>query len=94
MLKLHESTLIFKREDCIYFLKKHENGLHIFLEFLENLVSVLEDITMIQVESFKNPFREISWLFTRLTGQESTTTISRMVLYILYFTFKEKSIFD
>jgi hypothetical protein len=29
-----------------------------------------------------------------MIGQESTTTISRMILYILYFTVKEKAIFD
>jgi hypothetical protein len=55
---------------------------------------VPEDITRIKVDSFKNPFREIAWFFTKLIGQESTATISRMILYILYFTVKEKSIFD
>jgi hypothetical protein len=43
---------------------------------------------------FKNPFREIIWLFTRIIGQENTATISRMILYILYFTVKEQAIFD
>jgi hypothetical protein len=30
----------------------------------------------------------------RLTRQETTTNISRMILYILYFTVKEQAIFD
>jgi hypothetical protein len=94
MLKLLEPTLTFKGEDCRYFLKKHDNGLDLLLEFLENPMVVPEDITRIQVISFKNPFREITWLFTRLTGQESTATISRMILYILYFIVKEKATFD
>jgi hypothetical protein len=94
MLKLPEPTLTFKGEDCRDFLKKHDNGLDLLPEYLENPTTVPEDITRIQVDSFKNPFREITWLFTRLTGQESTTTISRMILYILYFTVKEKAIFD
>jgi hypothetical protein len=94
MLKLPEPTLTFKGEDCRDFLKKHNNGLDLLPEYLENPASIPEDITRIQVESFKNPYREIAWLFTRLTGQESTATISRMILYILYFTVKEHAIFD
>jgi hypothetical protein len=94
MLNLHEPTLTFKGEDCRDFLKRHDNDMDLLLEFLENPVVVPEDITRIQVDSFKNPFQEIAWLFTKLTGQESTATISRMILYILYFTIKEKAIFD
>jgi hypothetical protein len=76
MLKLPEPTLTFKGEDCRDFLKRHDNGMDLFPEFLENLMAVPEDITRIQVDSFKNPFQEIAWLFTRMTGQESTATIS------------------
>jgi hypothetical protein len=32
--------------------------------------------------------------FSRVTGQESTTTIPRLALYILYFTVHEQAIFD
>jgi hypothetical protein len=78
MLKLQEPTLTFKGEDNIYFLKKHNNGLDLLPEYLENPVTIPEDITRIQVDSFKNPFREIAWFFT----------ISRTILYILYFTIK------
>jgi hypothetical protein len=88
MLKLPDPTLTFKGEDCRDILKKHENGLDLLHEFLENPTDVPKDITRIQVDSFKNPFREINQFFTRLTGQESTTTISCMILYILYFTIK------
>jgi hypothetical protein len=42
----------------------------------------------------KNPYREIAWLFTRITGQENIASISWMILYILYFTIQEKVIFD
>jgi hypothetical protein len=88
MLKLPEPMLTFKGEDCRDLLKRHNNGLDLLPEYLENLASILEDITRIQVNSFKNPFPEIAWLFTRLTGQESTATISHMILYILYFIVK------
>jgi hypothetical protein len=94
MLRLPDPTLTFKGEDCREFLKKHDNGLDLLPEFLENPTVVPGDMTRLQVSAFKNPFREIAWLFTRITGQESTTNISRMILYILYFTVKEQAIFD
>jgi len=90
ILKLSEPTLTFKGEDCRDFLKNHDNNLDLFPKLLDNAVSVPEDITMFQVDSFKKPFREIAWLFTRVTGQESTTTISCMIVYILYFIVEEK----
>jgi hypothetical protein len=96
MLKLPEPTLTFKGEDCRDFLKKkkkHDNFLNLLPEFLDNPSVVREDITSIQVDSFKNCFREIAWLFTKLTDQESTATISCMIHYFLYFTVKEKTIF-
>jgi hypothetical protein len=46
-----------------------------------------------KVSSFRNPFRGIAWLFTRIMGQESTTIVSCMDLYYLYFTFNEEAIF-
>jgi hypothetical protein len=36
----------------------------------------------------------VAWLFTRITSQESATTIPRLALYILYFTIREEVIFD
>jgi hypothetical protein len=94
MLRLSEPTLTFRGQDCKQFLEKHDNGLDILAEFLEDPTTVPEDITKLQVSSFRNPFQEIAWLFTRITGQESTTSISRIVIYILYFTVKEQFIFD
>jgi hypothetical protein len=61
---------------------------------LKILPQCREDLSNIQVSSLKNPYKEIAWLFTRVTGQESTTTIPRLSLYILYFTVHEKEIFD
>jgi hypothetical protein len=94
MLRLSEPTLTFRGQDCKQFLEKHDNGLDLLPEFLEDPTTVPEDITKLQVSSFRNPFREIAWLFTRITGQESMTSISRIVIYILYFTVKEQFIFD
>jgi hypothetical protein len=94
MLKLSEPTLAFKGEDCKQFLAKHNNGLDLLPHFLERPNLVPEDITSMKVSSFRNLFREIAWLFTRITGQESTGTVSLMAIYILYFTVNEKSLFD
>ena len=94
MLRLLEPTLTFKGEDCRELLKKHDNWLDLLPEFLENPMTIPKDITRLQVGSFKNLFREIAWLFTRVTGQETIANISLMILYILYFTVKEHAIFD
>jgi hypothetical protein len=94
MLRLSEPTLTFRGEDCKQFLENHNNGLDLFPHLLEDPIVVPEDIKSFQVSSFRNPFREIAWLFTRITRQESTTTVSQMALYILYFTVKEQAIFD
>ena len=53
-----------------------------------------EDISKIQVSSLKNPYKEISWLFTRIVGQDSTEMIHRLALYILHFIVHENTIFD
>jgi hypothetical protein len=47
MMKLPEPTLTFKGEDCRDFLKKHDNGLDILLEFLDNPMAIPEDITIL-----------------------------------------------
>jgi hypothetical protein len=94
MLKLSDPTLTFRGQDCKQFLEQHDNELDILVEFLEDPTTIPQDITKLQVSSFRNPFREIAWLFTRITGQASTTNISHIIIYILYFTVKEQFIFD
>jgi hypothetical protein len=86
--------LTFREQDCKQFLEKHDKGLDLLPDFLEDPTTVLEDITKLQVISFRNPFREIAWFFTRIMGQESTTSVSYIVIYILYFTVKEQFIFE
>jgi hypothetical protein len=93
ILRLSEPTLNFRGEDCNMFLKNHDNGLDLFPKFLEDLMIVPEDVTRLQVSSSRNLFWEIAWFFTRITGQESSTSISHMILNILYFTIKEQIIF-
>jgi hypothetical protein len=56
MLKLSEPTLTFRGQDCKQFLEKHDNELDILADFLEDQTTVPEDITKLQVSSFRNPF--------------------------------------
>jgi hypothetical protein len=52
MLKFSELTLTFREQDCKQFLEKHDNGLDILAEFLEDPKTGPEDITKLQVSSF------------------------------------------
>ena len=45
MLKLQEPTLTFKGQDCKQFLEKHDNGLEILTDFLEDSTKFPKDIT-------------------------------------------------
>jgi hypothetical protein len=49
MLKLSNPTLTFRGQDCKQFLEKHHNGLDILEKFLEDLTTIPEDITRLQV---------------------------------------------
>jgi hypothetical protein len=69
MLRLPKETLTFKGEHCREFLKKHDHGLDLLPEFLDNPTVTSKDIMRLQVGAFKNPFQEIYFLFTRVTGQ-------------------------
>jgi hypothetical protein len=53
-----------------------------------------QDLSNIQVSSWKNLYREMVWLFTRITRQEYTTNISKIGLHIFYFSIHENTIFD
>jgi hypothetical protein len=45
MLNLIEPTITFKGEDCMDFLKNHDNGLDLLSEFLDNPTTIPKDIT-------------------------------------------------
>jgi hypothetical protein len=94
MLKLPKPTITFKGEEYIQFLKERNCGLELLREYLEDTATMSEDLSKIQVNSLKNPYKEIAWLFTIVIGQESTSTIPQLSLYILYFIVHEKAIFD
>jgi hypothetical protein len=94
MLKLLEPTITFKGDEARSFLKEKYSGLELLQEYLEDPTTMPQDISNIQVSSLKNPYREIAWIFSRVSGQYSTTTIPRLALYILHFIGHEQVIFD
>ena len=59
MLRLLHPTLTFKGQDYKQFLEKHDNGLNILSKFLKDPTTVPEDITRLQVSSFRNPFGKL-----------------------------------
>jgi hypothetical protein len=82
MLKLPESTLTYREEDANDFLRGKNNGNDLLHEYLKDPTMMPEDLSRIHVSSLKDPYREISWFFTRVMGQDSTTTIPPLALYI------------
>jgi len=72
MLKFLEPNLVYKGKESRNIIKRKTNGIELLQEYLHDPTSMLEDISRIQVSYLKNPFKEISWLFTRIVGQGST----------------------
>jgi hypothetical protein len=75
MLKLTELIITFKGYKARSFRKENNNGIKLLQEYLEDPSTIPEDISKIQVSSFKNLYREVAWMFSRITGQESMETI-------------------
>jgi hypothetical protein len=75
-------------------LKGRNNGIELLQEYLQDPTTIPQDLSRIQVSSLKDPYREMDWIFTRITGQYSTKTIPRFSLYILHFTIHENVVFD
>jgi hypothetical protein len=67
MLKLPKLTITFKGNEAKIFLKEKNNGLDLLQEYLEDPSTMPEDISIIQVSSLKNLYREVAWIFTRIT---------------------------
>ena len=93
MLKLPEQTITFKGDEARSILKEKDSGLELLQEYLEDPTTMPQDISNIQGISLKNPYQEIACLFSRVTGQDSTTIIPWLALNILQFIFHEQVIF-
>jgi hypothetical protein len=94
MLRLPEPMITFKGDEAKKLLKERNGGFELLQEYLEDPTMMPEDLSTIQVNLLRNPYREMAWLFSRVAGQESTAIVPRLVLYILYFSIHEKIVFD
>jgi hypothetical protein len=48
----------------------------------------------IEVSSLKYPYKEFSWLFSRIIGLESMTSVPKNIIYILHFVVHEDALID
>jgi hypothetical protein len=67
------------------------------MEFLEIfLTSPTSDANATQVEvcSLKYPYKEFAWLFARIIGQESTTSVPKYIVYIMYHSIHKDVVID
>jgi len=51
--------MVYKGEEARNFLKRKNNGLELLQEYLHDPMTMIEDISRIQVSSLKNPYKEI-----------------------------------
>lgn len=65
------------------------------------LTYLIDSLSRVKTNAFyfdtnflKDPFMEFSWLFTRVTSQESTTCFPWYVMFVLYGTFRMNWNFD
>jgi hypothetical protein len=93
MLTLLDPMPTFKGENFKQFLTNHGNELDLLPKLLQDPSPAPWDMAILHVSACKNLFPEIALFFTRTMRQESETDISRMILYILYFTVKKQTIF-
>jgi len=68
MFRLPKPTMVLKNVEVEYFPKTKKGGFKLLQEYLE-------DLSNIQVCSLKNPYQEMTWIFSRITGQEYMATI-------------------
>jgi hypothetical protein len=67
-------------------LKTRNGGWDLLSQYMEDSTTILEDLSTIQVIQLRKPYQEMAWLLARVLGQESTSIIPRLALYILYFS--------
>jgi hypothetical protein len=89
-----KNQIKFKGDEAKEFLKERNGGFKLLQEYLEDSAMMLENLSIIQVNLLNDPYREMEWFFSTVVGQESTTTIPHLSLYIPYLSIDEKLIFD
>ena len=83
----------FKFDEAKEFLKARNGGWDLMQRYLEDFAMMSKDLSTIQVSQLRKPYQEMVWHFSRVVGQELTSTVPRLALYILCFSIQEKGIF-
>ena len=91
MLRLPDPTLIFKNAEADDFLKSHSGGMELLESFLMSPTSDT-NTTQVEVCSLKYPYKEFTWLFSRIIGQESMNSLPKYIVYIFYHSIHENAV--
>ena len=75
-------------------MKDRDDGWDLFPQYLQYPATMTGDISSIQVSQLRKPYQYMTWILARIVGQESTSTIPCLSLYILYFSIQKKTIFN
>jgi hypothetical protein len=94
ILRLLESTMTFKSSEANAFLKANHGGMKILDNLILKLLDYSKNSTHIELCSLKYPYKEFTWLFSRIIGKESMTTVLRYVLYVFHLSIHESVLFD
>jgi hypothetical protein len=93
LLRLPTPTMWFKSKEIDEFLKQHKGGNRLLSNYLED-TTCNPSTYRIEVNSFKYPYKEFSWLFSRILSFKSTMFIIWNVIYVTHYAMHEKSIID
>lgn len=69
------------------FIANNGGGQNILEQFLRTPIEGRTNPCQIEIGWLDKPYREFPWIFTPLVRQDSTTCISRYVLYVIHLTF-------
>jgi hypothetical protein len=78
----------FKGEEANEFFKEHIGGEDLLEKYLID-PRVNTNAAKIDVSSLKYSYKEFSWLFSRIIGLESMTSVLKNISYILHFDVHE-----
>jgi hypothetical protein len=94
MLKIPEPTIKFNFEEANNFIRAKNSGRDLLSQCLKDPRTMPEDLSVIQVSQMKKTYKEMAWPLDTVLGQDSTTTIPCLSLYILCYSIQGKGIFD
>lgn len=94
MLRLPEANKEFRITEANGLITNQGGPKRLFPQFTDSLSRIKTNSFHFDIGLLKEPFKEFSWLFALITGQESTTMFCWCVLYFLHGTFNMDFKFD